>query len=250
MKITKILLALSLTIALLLAGCGTDFQPNNTGRQPAPSGTPTTVPTEPEDTEPTSPEETHGPLPLTEIGEFSDVPGGIITLDDLKDIEIMRLEVVDEYGFNYIYAWEYSFALDRFTMYLAEEVYDEQTIYVEKSENIDCYISAYVDTEFYLDPSADQIGYSDDLNYFTDCVELFISYSIPKENTRYKRIEDSNTLTGEAYTYEIYTGDVHTGYLLIDKATGLAVTQTDTEERANYQITKIDPQDAGIPQYK
>lgn len=242
----KKLLLFCLLLCLLLSGCGQTVAP-----QPTITPTqPTTIPTDPEENGPVPPEEFHGPLPLVEIGEFSDVPGGIITLDDLKDIELMRLEVVDEYGFKYIYAWEYSFALGRFIMYFAEEVYDEQTIYVEKGENIDCYISTYADTEFYLDPSADQIGYSDDLGYFTDCVNLFVSYSTPKENTRYKRIEDQDTLTGEAYAYEIYTGDVHTGYLLIDKATGLAVTQTNTEKKANYQIGRIDTENAGIPQYK
>ena len=242
------LLALGLLLCLLFTGCA-----GNTIEQPAVTTAPTTTPTTPYDPEENGPvdsEEIHGPLPLLEIGEFSDVPGGIITLDDLRDIEAIRLEAVDEYGYKYIYAWEYVFALDRFTMYLAEEVYDEQTIYVEKGDSISCYISTYSDTTFYLDPTADQYGYADDLGYFTDFVEFFVNYSVPQENIRYKRIEDQDTLTGEAYAYEIYTGDQHTGYLLIDKATGLAVTQTNTEKKANYQITKIDTQNAGIPKYK
>lgn len=239
----KMLLILCLVAVLLLGACG---KQTNTPDTTLPVQT--TEPDEPE--APTEEEVLRGPTPLLPVGEFSDVPGGIITSTDLKDIELMRIEVVDEYGYKYIYAWEYLFALDRFTMYFAEEVYDEQTIYVEKDDNVDCYLSTFSDTTFYIDPFADQIGYSDDMAAFADIIELFVNYSVPRENTRYKRIQDQDTLTGEAYAYEIYTGDAHTGYLLIDKATGLAVTQTDTAKKANYQITKIDMQDAGIPKYK
>lgn len=242
----KKLLIFCLMIALLLTGCGIASD-----GQPTTSTAPNTTNAEPDEPEAsTKEEELRGPTPLLPVGEFSDIPGGMSTLADVKDIELMRLEIVDEYGYKYIYAWEYMFALDRFTMYFAEEVYDEQTIYVEKGDNVDCYLSTFSDNAFYIDPFADQIGYSDDMAAFADMIELFVDYSVPRENTRYKRIQDQDTLTGEAYAYEIYTGDVHTGYLLIDKATGLAVTQTDTAKKANYQITKIDTQDAGIPKYK
>ena len=243
----KKLLILCLMACLLLVGCNPAADLSAESTLP---GDATATPADPDDTEPTSPEEIHGPLPLPEIGEFSDVPGGILTLDDLKDIELMRIEAVDEYGFKYIYAWEYVFALDRFTMYFAEEVYDEQTIYVEKSGEADCYITSFNDTVFYPDPHADQLSYADDLGFFTNAVELFVRYSVAQENIRYKRIEDEQTPLGEAYAYEIYTGEEHTGYLLIDKATGLTISQTDCEKQPNYQVTKIDMLDSGIPDYK
>ena len=242
----KKLLILCLALCLFLTGCGNAAAPQST-TSPV-TDTAGANPDEPEAT--TGPEEILGPTPLLPVGEFSDVPGGMMTADDLKYIEIMRIEAVDEYGLQYIYAWEYSFALGRFTTYVAEEVYDEQTIYVEKNDNFDCYVSTFKNNEFFIDPYADQIGYNDDLAAFADMIEFFVCYSVPVENTRYKRIEDQDTLTGEAYAYEVYVGDEHTGYLLVDKATGLAVTYTDREKKAYYQVTKIDTQDAGIPNYK
>lgn len=234
----KKLLVFCLMICLLLSGCGA------TTNQAA-----TTM--DPDDTDPTvSADEIFGPLPLTEIGEFSDLPGGMMTLADLKSIETMRIEAVDQYGFKYIYAWEYSFALGQFTFYFAEEIYDEQTIYVKKGEDMACYLTAYNDPVFYQDPYADEVGYADELSAFGDTIELFVLYGAPQPNISYKRIEDANAPTGEAYAYEIYTGMQHTGYLLVDKATGLAVAQTDLEKCPVYQVTKIDMQDAGIPDYK
>ena len=236
----KKLLAFCLLICLLFTGCGAAT--TNTATEPTP---------DPADTDPTSASEpVLGPLPLTEIGEFSDVPGGIITLDDLRMIEFMRIEAVDPSGFQYIYAWEYSFALDSFTFYYAEEAYDEQTVCVKKGEDMVSYISTFNGTVFYQDLYADDLGHAAELDAFTYTIEYFVHFCIPQENVRYKRIEDTTLPTGEAYVYEIHTGSEHTGYVLIDKLTGFAVAHTDTEDNISYQITKIDMENAGIPDYK
>jgi hypothetical protein len=232
-------------ICLLLSGCGAaDPQPTIAATIP------TTTPYDPEENGPTPAPETHGPLPLVEIGEFCDVPGGIITLDDLKDIEVLQIDVIDDLGFMNTYAWEYSFALGRFIFYISEEGNNDAILYVKKGDNIDSYEGSYGDTLLYQNPYADQIGYDDDLSFLGSVAEILVSYSVPKENTRYKRVEDMNAPTGEAYVYEIYTGDQHTGYLLIDKATGLAVSQTDSNKVANYKVIKLSTKDIAFPEYK
>lgn len=236
----KKLLVFCLMLCLLLAGCGAATTESTAVATPDPA-----------DTDPTTASEVIlGPLPLTEIGEFSDAPGGIMTLDDLRMIEAMRIEAIDPYGYQYIYAWEYSFALDCFTFYYAEEIYDEQTIYVQKGEDTVGYVSAFNDPVFYPDPYADQLGYTAELDGFKYTIEYFVHFSVPQENVRYKRVEDTTMPTGDAYVYEIYTGTEHTGYVLIDKATGLAIAHTDSENNISYQITKIDMENAGIPEYK
>ena len=167
-----------------------------------------------------------------------------------SDIETMRLEITDHNGFHYVYAWEYVFATDTFTMYLADEMLDEQTIYVVKDEIVSCYQSTYTDTTFYNDPYAEQYIYYADQLSFAEVIELFVSYSVPLEGIRYKRTEDVTLDTGDAYSYEIYRGDAFLGYLLVDKASGLMVCLTNEETKVDYLITKIDPENAGIPKYK
>lgn len=253
MKNMKKLLALGLAMMLLLAGCSSAKQPPATKPTGQQSSTPTTPPsnTEPDEPAPSDqPDEPLGPTPLVAVGEFSDVPGGMMTLGDLKQIEVMRLEITDYTGFKYVYAWEYVFATGRFTTYLADELYDEQTIYTAKGEDVACYTTSYIDSTFYLDPYADLEGYYGDLEVFGDTVEIFVSYSVPEEGIRYKRLDDVVVSTGEAYAYEIYEDDQPIGNLLVDKATGLAVCLTTQTSTVDYLITKIDLENAGIPQYK
>jgi len=254
MKNAKKLMALGLAIVLLLTGCSiTPEQPHTAKPTEHQSSAPTTDPSDAGSDEPASsdqPDEPLGPTPLVAVGEFSDVPGGMMTLGDLKQIEVMRLEITDYTGFKYVYAWEYVFATGRFTTYLADELYDEQTIYTAKGEDVACYVTSYIDSTFYLDPYADLDGYYGDLEVFGDTIEIFVSYSVPEEGIRYKRLEDVVVSTGEAYAYEIYEDDKHIGNLLVDKATGLAVCLTTQESTVDYLITKIDLENAGIPQYK
>ena len=241
----KKLLSLCLVCCLFLTGCGAKNE-QIYSTTPLPS-----VPVvDPEENGPTSPAEVHGPLLVPEIGTFSSVPGGILTLDDLKDIEALQIDVIDDLGFMNTYAWEYIFALDRFTFYISEEGNNDAILYIKKGDNMDCYEGSHGDTLLDQNPYADQIGYDDDLSFLGSVAEILVSYSVPKENTRYKRVEDMNAPTGEAYVYEIYTGDQHTGYLLIDKVTGLAVSQTDCNKVANYKVIKLSTKDIDFPEYK
>ena len=238
------LTAFCLLICLLFSGCGATVtqQPNSL---PA---TVTTTPADPEDESPTSPPlpEAH---PEAQVGAILDIPDAAGYPQWLDEYEQYRLEITDSMGFQYIYAYRYSFATNETEHYELDGYQEEETVWYAHGDRINQYISDG-GAPFVCNTYWEAIDYDEDIEYFNSIVGIFLDLTVPVEGTHYVKLDDVEAPTGPACAYEIYEGGSLTGYLWIDKATGIMVLKTDADKNIELQITAMSMENANIPEYK
>lgn len=240
----KRLLAICLLICLLLCGC------EKTAAEPtaAPTTAPTTTPYDPEDNGPTSPPLPE-PHPEAAIGAVLDIPDAAGYPEWLTQYEQYRLEVTDYMGFEYVYAYRYSFATNETEHYEWDGYQEEETVWYAHGDQINQYVSDG-GSPFVHNTNWDANDYAEDIAYFDNNVNIFLSFTAPVEGVHYVKLKDVDAPTGPACAYEIYENNELTGYLWIDKATGIMVRKMDTQINNLLQVTALSMEKADIPTYK
>ena len=240
------LLAIGLLICLLLSGCGQAAAslPATT----APTTSPTT-PYDPEDDGPTTPP-LPDPLPEAQVGDVLQIPDAAGYMEWLEEYDEYRLEITDSLGFQYVYARRYNFATNTVEHYEFDGYQEEETIWYAHGDDIRQYVRENDTTPFVHNTYWEAIDYEEDRMYFDDIVKTFLSLTTPVEGVHYVKLEDGEALTGPACAYEVYENGTLSGYIGIDKATGIMVLKTDANKNILLQVTYLSVENANIPDYK
>lgn len=257
-KYLAFLLALVISVGLLTAcGTTTDNKVVNTTTPTAeattvPTVTPdseaTTEPTINEDDGPTSPPMPE-PLPEAQVGDVLEVPDAAGYPEWLREYDEYRFELLDALGIQYIYARRYDFATGVAEAYLLDDYQNEEAIWRAYQGIYEQYTRDTDEDPFILNAYWDPSFYDADMAYIDNEIFFFLQYATPVEGTHYVKMDDVEAPTGPACAYEIYENNVLTGYLWIDKATGIMVRKMDADKRPQLQVTCINLEDAGIPEY-
>ena len=236
---------LTALLCLLLVACGDNLDNSNTT---APTGS--TAATE-EDDQPQDPPSNYvEPSSPANVGDVLETPDVAATFEEITDYEIFRVEVQDIYDFHYIYAWEYSFATDTTVMYIYDEYQNEEIVNVVKRDVVTRYSRLIGEETFLLNTNTDEFTWLDDEQIFSGIVDALTQYSLPIEGLQYKKLEDVEATAGDACAYEVLEDGTLSGYIYIDKATGVMSAWLDETQKVTSFITAISTEDAGIPKYK
>ena len=238
----KHLLWISVAALCFLAACGSQTS--------TPESTQTTLITAPtEEVTPTRPEPIVSTTPAG-VGEILEVPDAAISLDEIAAYEVFRVEILDSYADRFIYAWEYSFATDTAVIYIYDEYEGEEIVNVVKRDKATRYFRLIGDKEFILDKEANDDDWMEDKDGINYIFKTLTQFSVPTEGVTYKKLEDVKAVAGDACAYEVWDNGVLTGYVHIDKATGIMSAWLDENGKALTDITNISTESADIPKYK
>ena len=256
----QLALLLAMTIAIgLLTACGNTADSNTetitTTPSEATAGTDntldsnaTTAPTINEDDGPTTPPLPE-PLPEAQVGDVLQVPDAAGYPEWLGEYDEYRFEFLDALGIQYIYARRHDFATGVTETYMVDDYNNDECIWRAYRGTYEQYTRSTDEDPFMVNGYWDSTSYETDMTYVDNEIFFFLQYAKPIDNTHYVKMGDVEAPTGTACAYEIYENNVLTGYLWIDKATGIMVCKIDTNNKIQLQITYMSLEDAGIPEY-
>lgn len=141
---------------------------------------------------------------------------------------------------------------DTYVLYVTDGMLkNHELIYECSDDGIKLYWKDVFMSEFELDTEKSQETLKQQHDTTLELFTMLTIYSEDMNGVQYRKTADTAfALSGDAYQYDVLQDGKVSGTLLIDKATGLAVSLKDVEGNSVFTVHEIKTSDLGIPQYK